>query len=85
MFPLMLMPHVVEVITTREIYDMAMDKLACAVGWTDETVREFFKLVEVRRGEICNYYGLRIEPHVTVHSIPTIGASFSATHQGYER
>lgn len=85
MFPLMLMPHVVEVITTREIYNMAMDKLACSLGWTNETVREFFKLVEVHPGEVSNYYGLRIEPHLTVHSIPTIGATFTASHNGYER
>ena len=85
MFPLMLMPHVVEVITTREIYNMAMEKLACSLGWTNETVREFFKLVEVVPNETRNYYGLRIQPHLTVHSIPTIGASFSATHRGYER
>jgi CRP-like cAMP-binding protein len=26
-----------------------------------------------------------VEPHVTVHSIPTIGATFSTEHQGYER
>ncbi|MDA0979435.1 MAG: cyclic nucleotide-binding domain-containing protein, partial [Proteobacteria bacterium] len=85
MFPLMLMPHRVEVITTREIFYMSMEKLACSLGWSVEAVTEHFKLVEVRPGETRNYFGLNILPHVTVHSIPTIGATFSTIHRGYER
>ena len=82
MFPLMLMPHRVEVITSKEIFAMAMEKLACGLGWTVSVVAEHFKLVEVKPGERYNYYGLTIEPHVTVHSIPTIGAVFSTTNKG---
>lgn len=85
MFPLMLMPHKVEVITTREIFYMSMEKLACSLGWSVDSVSEHFKLVEVRPGESINYYGLDIKAHVTVHSIPTIGATFSTIHKGYER
>ncbi|MBT8136561.1 MAG: cyclic nucleotide-binding domain-containing protein [Gammaproteobacteria bacterium] len=85
MFPLMLMPHVVEVITTREIFNMAMDKLACALGWAVEVVREHFSLFEVEPGVVANYYGLKILPHLTVHSIPTIGATFSRQHHGRDR
>lgn len=85
MFPLMLMPHVVEVITTREIYNMAMEKLSCSLGWDADTVREHFTLVEVTPDVVTNYYGLKILPHLTVHSIPTIGATFTAIHRGYER
>ena len=85
MFPLMLMPHQVDVITTREIFNMAMEKLACSIGWKPEVVAEHFTLVEVVPGESLNYYGLDILPHVTVHSIPTIGATFSSVHRGYKR
>ena len=85
MFPLMLMPHKVEVITTREIFAMAVEKLACSLGWTPEAVAEHFTLVEVKPGVELNYYGLSILPHVTVHSIPTIGATFKTIHKGYER
>lgn len=85
MFPLMLMPHKVEIITTREIFNMAMEKLACSIGWSVDVIREHFKLVEVRPNESLNYFGLDILPHVTVHSIPTIGATFSTIHKGYER
>ncbi|MFM1896655.1 MAG: hypothetical protein RLZZ385_1729 [Pseudomonadota bacterium] len=82
MFPLMLMPHRVEVITTPEIFSMAMEKLACGLGWSVETVTEHFKLVPITPGERFNYFGLTIEPHVTVHSIPTIGAVFSTVNKG---
>lgn len=85
LFPLMLMPHRVDLITTREIFEMAMEKVACGIGWTVDVVREHFKLVEVRPGQRLNYFGLSIEAHVTVHSIPTIGATFSTVNKGIER
>jgi len=85
LFPLMLMPHRVDLITTREIFEMAMEKIACGIGWTVDVVREHFKLVEVRPGQRLNYFGLSIEAHVTVHSIPTIGATFSTINKGIER
>ncbi len=85
MFPLMMMPHRVEIITTKEIYSMAMDKLACSLGWEISVIQEHFKLVEVVPGKSINYYGLTIDPHITVHSIPTIGATFSTIHKGYTK
>ena len=81
MFPLMMMPNRVEIITTREIYEMAIDKLSCNLGWDPDVVAEHFQLIEVKPGKQLNYYGLFIEPHVTVHSIPTIGATFTLTHK----
>lgn len=85
MFPLMLMPHVVEVITTQEIFNMAMEKLSCGLGWTVEAVQQHFSLFEIEPNVPVNYYGLTIEPHLTVHSIPTIGATFSTFHHGHPR
>jgi CRP-like cAMP-binding protein len=85
MFPLMEMPHRVEVISTVEIFNMAMEKLSCGLGWTVEAVREHFELLPVKPGESLNYFGLDIEVHNTVHSIPTIGATFSTTHKGVYR
>ena len=41
--------------------------------------------MEVEPGQKRNFYGLNIEPHVTVHSIPTIGATFTTIHKGYSR
>ncbi|MEQ9022199.1 MAG: MBL fold metallo-hydrolase, partial [Pseudomonadales bacterium] len=85
MFPLMLMPHRVDVITTREIFEMAMEKLACGLGWDPLVIAEHFRFVEVRIGEELNYFGLHIRPHLTVHSIPTIGATFSTKYRGMMR
>ncbi len=85
MFPLMEMPHRVEVITTEEIFAMAMEKLACSLGWKVEVVREHFDLIRVRPGDTLNYYGLNIKIHNTVHSIPTVGATFSTVHKGQYR
>ncbi|MDJ0778981.1 MAG: cyclic nucleotide-binding domain-containing protein [Gammaproteobacteria bacterium] len=85
MFPLMTMPHRVEVITTEEIFRMAMEKLACSLGWKAEAVEEHFRLIRVNPGDSINYYGLNIEVHNTVHSVPTIGATFSTTHRGQFR
>ncbi len=85
MFPLMEMPHRVEVITTDEIFNMAMEKLSCSLGWQLTTVAEHFQLIRVKPGDTINYYGLNIEIHNTVHSIPTIGATFSTIHKGQFR
>lgn len=85
MLPLMMMPHRVEVITSREIFYMAMEKLACGLGWTVAAVTEHFKLMEIEPGVRFNYFGLSIEPHLTVHSIPTIGAVFSTVNRGIEQ
>lgn len=85
MFPLMNMPHRVEVITTREIFNMAMEKLSCGLGWEKSVIAEHFTFFEVNPGDRINYYGLNIDVHATVHSIPTIGATFSAIHHGQFR
>ncbi len=85
MFPLILMPHKVEVITTREIFEMAMEKLSCNLNWNKDVVREYFHLIEVIPGETHKYFGMEIKPHLTVHSIPTIGATFSVHHKGSRR
>ncbi|MFT5390922.1 MAG: hypothetical protein ACI8PT_001112 [Gammaproteobacteria bacterium] len=82
MFPLMLMPHKLDVITTREIFEMAIRKLAMGLGWAEEAIAEHFNFVEIRDGQTLNYYGMEIDSHHPVHSIPTVGAVFRATWQG---
>lgn len=81
MFPLILMPHKVEVITTREIYEMAIEKLSCHLNWKQDVIREYFELVEVVPGESLKYFGMDIKPHITVHSIPTIGGTFTVPNK----
>lgn len=82
LFPLILMPQKVEIITTREIYQMAMEKLSCHLNWKQDVVASFFTFHELVPGTSSNYYGLTITPHITVHSVPTIGATFSTTFRG---
>ena len=82
MFPLLLMPHKVDVITTKEIYGMAMKKLSLGLGWDESVIREHFALIAIKPGTTLSYYGLRMDAHYTVHSIPTIGATFWTTHAG---
>jgi CRP-like cAMP-binding protein len=85
MFPLLLMPHKVEVITTREIFEMAIEKLSCHLNWKADVIREYFQLIEVQPGEPMKYFGMEIMPHITVHSIPTIGATFTVNHKGVSK
>jgi hypothetical protein len=85
LFPLMLAPNPIEIITSKEIFNMAMEKLARGLGWSEAVIREHFRFIEVNPGHQLNYYGLLIDPHTTVHSIPTLGATFTSRHQGLER
>jgi CRP-like cAMP-binding protein len=85
LFPLILMPRKVQIITTRAIYNMAMEKLSCHLDWKCDVIEGYFEFIEVVPGTPINYYGLEILPHVTVHSIPTIGATFSTAHKGLQR
>lgn len=82
LFPLMLSPRRLDLITTREIYEMAISKLSMGLGWRRDVVAEYFRFVEIRPGQRLHYFGLEIEPHITVHSIPTIGATFRLNHLG---
>lgn len=82
MFPLMLCADRVEVISTREIFEMAMVKLARGLGWEVERVARCFTFVELRPGAPLDYYGLRLVAHVTVHSIPTIGVTVHCSNLG---
>ena len=85
LFPLLLMPRKVNLISTKEIYEMAMDKLSCHINWDIDVIKSFFDFTEVVPDKCINYYGLEIKAHTTVHSIPTIGATFSTTYKGLTR
>lgn len=85
LFPLLLMPRKVNIISTLEIFEMAMDKLSCHVNWSIDVIKRFFEFTEVTPDQCINYYGLEIKTHTTVHSIPTIGATFSTTYKGLKR
>lgn len=85
MLPLMLAPNRVEIITATEIFNMAMEKLALSLGWEESAVREHFIHVPTDPNTPLNYYGMLIEPHYTVHSIPTMGATFTSNIEGTKK
>ena len=85
LFPLMQCGHKVEIITTLEIYQMALEKLALSLDWSIEVVAEHFSFVPIAIGQALNHYGLIIEAHTTVHSVPTIGATFTVRDAGKDK
>tara|TARA_B110000305_G_scaffold202497_1_gene230891 strand:+ start:10843 stop:13104 length:2262 start_codon:yes stop_codon:yes gene_type:complete len=77
LFPLMQAARVIDIITTTEIFEMAIEKLALGLGWQDTVIREHFHHIPIDPGQPINHFGLIIKAHHTVHSIPTIGATFT--------
>ena len=77
LFPLMQAPRVIDIITSIEIFEMAIEKLALGLGWQDTVIREHFRHIPIHPDHAINHFGLIIQAHHTVHSIPTIGATFT--------
>ena len=77
LFPLMQSAHVIDIISTTEIFEMAIEKLSLGLGWQDTVIREHFNHILINPGKPLNHFGLIISAHHTVHSIPTIGATFA--------
>lgn len=75
-FPLLRLSNKVKLIATKEIFWMAMMKLSLQTLIPVEDISAMFDFVEVTPYETTEFFGLSIEPHYTVHSIPTIGATF---------
>ncbi|KAJ4461759.1 putative Crp/Fnr family transcriptional regulator [Paratrimastix pyriformis] len=74
----------IDLLATAEVYRMAMTKLALGLGWQPAAVESLFNFIELRAGQELVYHGLRLVPHYTVHSIPTVGATFISRHMGRE-
>ena len=63
----------VNILSTREIFWMAMFKLALMMHCTVEEVASYFNWIPLFVGQTLDYYGLRLTPHYSIHTIPTIG------------
>lgn len=72
----------VRVLTTPLIYHMMLRKLALTLDRSEESLREYFVFIPLTPGEQTNFYGLRLTPFYSSHTIPTIGARFETTHDG---
>jgi CRP-like cAMP-binding protein len=70
---LMLSEHSFTLITTREIFETTVLKVARVIGESPEMVKLMVNFIEVIPGKSYNMYGAIWEFFYTVHSIPTIG------------
>ncbi|GAB4433001.1 MAG: cyclic nucleotide-binding domain-containing protein [Turneriella sp.] len=75
-FPLLRLSNKVRLLATKEIFWMAITKLSLQTLMPAKDLAAMFHFVEVKPYERTEFFGLSIEPHYTVHSIPTIGATF---------
>lgn len=82
LLPLLHTVNKIQIITTKEIYWMAIYKLALQLNRPISDIIHYFELVPVTVGKTLDYYGLKIKPHYTVHTIPTIGAKFFIQDHG---
>lgn len=76
MFPLLQFNNKVQFLGTKEIYWMAMQKLSLQTELSIEDLYSFFDFVELEPYQENDFYGMQMIPHYTVHSIPTVGATF---------
>lgn len=82
MFPLLKFTSKIRLLCTPEIYWMAIRKLTLMTGYSEESIRSSFDFIPVVPYEENDFYGISIIPHYTVHSIPTIGATFIMNDSG---
>lgn len=72
----------IQVLTTPLIYRMMLRKLCLLMDRPEESLQEYFTFIPLHTGEESNFFGLRITPFYSSHSIPTIGAYFETSHAG---
>jgi CRP-like cAMP-binding protein len=70
---LLLSEQALTIISTREIYECTVLKVANVIGESVEMVKALMKFVEVIPGKTYHLYGAVWEFFYTVHSIPTVG------------
>lgn len=72
----------IHVLTTPVIWHMMLRKLALLTDRAEESLKDYFTFIPLEPGRETNFFGLRITPFYSSHSIPTIGAYFETTHSG---
>ena len=79
-FPFLEFSKKIKLIATKEIYYMALRKLSLQTGLPIKNFLHVFEFVELKTYQNNEFFGMDIYPHYTVHSIPTIGATFTMKH-----
>jgi CRP-like cAMP-binding protein len=72
----------IQILTTPVIYRMMLRKLSLLMDHPEESLQEYFVFIPLQPGQEANFFGLRITPFYSSHSIPTIGAYFETSHSG---
>ena len=72
----------IHVLTTPVIWHMMLRKLALLTDRAEESLKDYFTFIPLEPGRETNFFGLRVTPFYSSHSIPTIGAYFETTHSG---
>lgn len=84
-FPLVLFHERIKFLCTKEIFWMACKKLSLMTMHDIKDFYSYFDFVELEPYKTTDFYGINITPHYTVHSIPTIGATFKMKDNGHSR
>ncbi len=84
-FPLVEFDNKIKFLATKEIYWMACKKLSLMTEHPVESFYHYFDFIELKPYTENEFYGMSINPHYTVHSIPTIGAKFTMKCNGQKR
>ena len=74
----------IEVLTTPLIFQMMLKKLSLMMDRSVDRLKLYFNFQELVPGSETDFFGLKILPHYSSHSIPTIGAIFSTRHDGID-
>lgn len=72
----------IRVLTTPLIFHMMLKKISLTMDRPVDRLRAYFDFLPLTPGEETEFFGLKILPHWSSHSIPTIGAQFSTVHNG---
>jgi Cyclic nucleotide-binding domain/Beta-lactamase superfamily domain len=80
--PLLQYNRKMHVLTVPLVYRMMLEKLALTLDRPVERLREYFTFVPLTPGQQTDFFGLKITPHWSIHSIPTLGAEFATEDAG---
>ncbi|MCB1159058.1 MAG: cyclic nucleotide-binding domain-containing protein, partial [Leptospiraceae bacterium] len=72
----------ITILTTNIIFQMTLKKLSLIMDKPESELKDYFIFIPLEVNKATNYYGMKITPFYSVHSIPTIGGIFEVIHQG---
>jgi len=70
---MVLTEHELTMISTREVYECAVAKVAYTIGESPDVVKHLFHFIEIVPGKSYSMFGAQWEFFYTIHSIPTFG------------